>query len=98
MASVSVGKNGLTRILFTSQDGKRKTLYLGKTPKKSAEVICIRVEHLVNAASSKLPVDPETARWVAGIGDDLHAKLAAVGLISPRVSAKLIEFLTSYIE
>ena len=61
MASVSVGKNGLTRILFTARDGKRKTLYLGKTPKKTAEAICIRVEHLANAASSNTPSWPPSA-------------------------------------
>ena len=84
MASISIGKQGLVRVLFTAADGKRKTIYLGKTPKKTAESIRIRIEHLANAAASQSPVDPETARWVASIGDDLHAKLAKIGLIPPR--------------
>jgi len=87
MASISIGKQGLVRVLFTAADGKRKTIYLGKTPKKTAESIRIRVEHLLNAVSSRLPVDQETAKWVGGVGDDLHAKLAAAGLVPPRPKA-----------
>ena len=34
-----------------------------------------------------MPMDPETARWVATIGDDLAAKLAAVGLVPPQPKA-----------
>jgi len=88
----------LVRVLFTAADGKRKTIYLGKTPKKAAEAIRIRIEHLLNAVSSRLPVDQETAPWVGGVGDDLHAKLAAAGLVPPRQSAKLGEFHKAYFE
>ena len=87
MANISIGKQGLVRVLFTAADGKRKTIYLGKTPKKTAESIRIRVEHLLNAVSSRLPVDQEKAKWVGGVGDDLHAKLAAAGLVPPRPKA-----------
>jgi len=97
-ASISIGKQGLVRVLFTAADGRRKTIYLGKTPKKTAESIRIRVEHLLNAVSSRLPVDQETAQWVGGVGDDLHAKLAAAGLVPPRQSAKLGEFLKAYFD
>lgn len=46
----------------------------------------LRVEGLVAAARSKLPPDGGTAACVGGIGDDLHARLAAVGLIPARQS------------
>jgi hypothetical protein len=38
----------------------------------------------------------ETAQWLAGIGDDLHDKLAAVGLVSTRRSQTLGGFLDDY--
>src|SRR5207237_1431894 len=43
--------------------------------------------------------DRETASWVARIGDDLAAKLAAVGLITSRAAAtaRLQEFIDGYI-
>ncbi|MBX9626742.1 MAG: hypothetical protein K2X82_23270 [Gemmataceae bacterium] len=36
------------------------------------------------AAVAKLPLDAETAAWVAGVGDDPAAKPAAVGLVPGR--------------
>jgi len=43
-------------------------------------------------------MDAETGRWVAGIGDELAAKLAAVGLVPPRQSRLLGDVLGSYLE
>ena len=42
-------------------------------------------------------MDDETARWIAGMGNDLHAKLAAVGLLPPRVNSTLGAFLDGYL-
>jgi len=63
-----------------------------------AETIKLKVEHLVVAAISGHAVDGETARWVATLGDDLAAKLAAVGLVPRRESATLGAFLEDYID
>ncbi len=98
MASIATDTNGNVRIQFHAPDRKRKTIRLGKVPKKTAEAVRLRVEHLANALlTDETPVDPQTAAWVAGIGDDLAAKLAAVGLIPARQSAKLGDFLDAYI-
>jgi len=43
-------------------------------------------------------VDQETAQWVGGVGDDLHAKLAAAGLVPPRQTATMKAFLAAYLE
>ncbi len=43
-------------------------------------------------------MDSEAARWVAEIGDDLAAKLAAVGLIAKRGTATLEGYCRSYID
>lgn len=42
--------------------------------------------------------DDETARWVAEMPDDAHAKLAAVGLVEPRKSKLLGPFLDDYLQ
>ena len=96
MASLSTDKQGSRRITFTI-NRKRKTVYLGMTPKKTAQEIKTRIEYLVLSKDSGLPLDPETGRWVSGMGDDLAAKLAAVGLIGERNNATLGGFIREYI-
>lgn len=64
---------------------------------RDAERVKTFVEHLVNTQITKQPIDGETARWVANIGDVLAEKLAAAGLIKPRTSATLANFIDIYI-
>src|SRR5262245_6840936 len=87
MASISKDKSGKVRILFFGADGNRKAVRLGKATSKLAAAVKLRVEALVAAAAARVPLDSETAAWVGGIGDDLAAKLAAVGLIPERPKA-----------
>jgi len=84
MASLSTDPHGRRRILFSGTDGKRKTLRLGRTPKKSAETIRTHVEHLLTCRIAGTAPPDATARWVAGLGDDLHERLSRVGLVEPR--------------
>jgi integrase len=43
-------------------------------------------------------MDDETARWVADLPDDMHGRLAAVGLVTERESMRLGLFLDDYID
>ena len=88
MASLS---NDKKTIQFTDANRERKTIRLGKMKltRKAAETILTKVEALNSAAVSKTSWDNETAQWLGGIGDALHDKLAAVGLVPKR--AALIE-------
>ena len=97
MASISKDTSGNIRILFIAADGKRKTIRLGSVPRKVAESVKLRVEALVAAVAARVPVDHETAAWVGQVGDELAAKLAAVGLIPSRQSRRLRDFLDGYI-
>ena len=65
---------------------------------KTTESIKTKVENLSAAAVSNTPIDNETAAWLAKIADDLHAKLASVGLIAPRQTAQLGPFLAGFID
>lgn len=79
-------------------DGKkRKTIYLGKMSRRHALAIKVKVEALVSAKISGQPFDDETARWVIGLADVLHDKLARVGLVRPRSSATMGAFLGAFI-
>ena len=63
---------------------ERQTIALGAMTAAQARGFQERVEALVDAMRADSPFDPSTAKWVAGLSDDLHAKLARVGLITPR--------------
>ena len=98
MASITTGAKGCRTIQFVAGDGKRRSIRLGKVAMRQAEAVKLRVEALNASLISKCPLDGDTAAWVAGIGDDLAAKLAAVGLIPKRASALLGDFLADYID
>ncbi len=97
MASIVDDPNGRRRIMFIAGDGKRRTLRLGKTDRKSAESVCRHVEALLSSKTSGQPIPRDTSNWLPSIGDVLREKLAAVGLIEPRESHSLRAFLDSYI-
>jgi integrase len=98
VASVSTDATGSRRILFADKNGNRKALRLGKVSKKTAHEIRGRLEKLNAAAIIGSAVDDETARWVAGLGDVLAEKMAALGLIARRAKARpLGEYLDHYI-
>lgn len=97
MASLVNRKNGRREIQFTDPNGKRQTVRLGKMPKRTAESIKTRIEHLLTAQISKRPIDGDTARWVASLDDMLTSRLAKVGLVRQRESATLGDFLAGYI-
>lgn len=97
MATLTSDAKRSRRIQFTDFQGKRRTLYLGKLPKKDAQAIKTKVESLIFAKTSGQPVESETARWVASAGDTLHAKLAKLSLIEARKGTRLGLFIDSYI-
>ena len=59
-----------------------------------------KVESINTAAIAGHSIDGETAEWLGKIGDALHAKLAAVGLVAPRKTLapmdSLGEFMKNY--
>ena len=84
------------RIRFTL-DGQRKGIRLGDVPKKLAETVCSRVEELINCRLANVSCSQETARWLGGIENELHDKLAKVGLVEARKTATLEQYIPVYI-
>ncbi len=85
MASIARDPNGRKRILFVAEDGSRKTIRLGKTSLKQAKAFKAKLEDLI-AARITGSMEAETARWIADMRDDIHAKLAATGLLMERTT------------
>jgi len=108
MACVGKEPGGRKRVLFVAQDSKRQTIRLGKTSMGQAEAFKVKIESLMTSQFTGR-VDDEVARWLAGLGDKMYAKLAAVGLVGPRVvepaapkpspapESRLSEFISEYI-
>ena len=97
MASVVNRPKGRREIQFKDANDKRQTLRLGKMPKRDAESIKVRIEHLLAAQVSGQPLDGDTAKWVANLEDGLAVKLARFGLIRRRESVLLLEFIDAYV-
>ncbi len=104
MASIANDPGGRRRLIFLDKDRNRKAIWLGKVSKRVAEEIKTKVEAINTAAITARSIDGETAEWLGKIGDELHAKLAKVGLTAPRqapapeaLTPKLGDFLESYV-
>ncbi len=100
MASISSEHNGRRRVQFVAGDGSRKTIRLGKVTQRQADTFRVKVEALTGASITG-SFDDETSRWVAALDERMHARLAAVGLVAARLSARsttLGPFTQSYID
>ena len=93
MASLSsvVGKRGTTwRVLIVMKEGglqSRPTIRLGRVNKRIAETAKRMIESLEAAKATGHSLDSETAAWVAAVSDEIHGRLARVGLVPPRKKA-----------
>ena len=85
MASIARDPRGRKRILFVAEDGRRKTIRLGKTSIKQADAFKLKLEAVI--AGRYTSIDAETARWIAALPDAIHGKLAAAGLVTQRAAA-----------
>lgn len=99
MASISREENGRKCIQFVADDGKRRTIRLGKATEKIALAVKLRVEALAAARYTHGTVDDEVSRWIANLPHDMHRKLVAVGLVESRGTTRNVtlgELLTRY--
>ena len=86
MASISTDNAGNRRLFFTGRNRKRKILYLGGVPMKTARTIKSHVEELVAAMLAGHSPARETAEWVGRLDDVFYGKLAEKGLVPKRES------------
>ena len=89
MASVCCDKGGLKRITFKGLDGKRRTLRLGKRSEKYANDVRRHVAAILGSAGARLPLEQQTALWLADIEGELHSRLASAGLVISRESTAM---------
>ena len=92
-------RNGRTlyRIQFVDGDKRRKSIRLSGLTLKAVETVRAKIEVLVACRIAGSPLDSDTSRWLANLGDDLTGKLADAGLCDRRCTATLGAFLDGYI-
>jgi integrase len=79
------GKRGISyEVQFSDGADRRPKIRLGIVSKKVAYAAKIRIEHLIAAKAAGHSVDAESARWIDGVSDALHARLAKAGLVPHR--------------
>ena len=98
MASLAKNTAGSWRVIFYGADGLRREVTVGKLPKRQAEGVQSHIENLLSAGRLGGEVSNATSAWVQSLGDTMHKRLAAAGLIPERLTARLGEFLDQYIE
>ena len=94
-------KNGSRNILLVCPEtGKRKTLRLGRVPKRAGEEVKRRVEAIIACRKAGLAWDADLAAWIGARPKELKGKLAAVGLIDPIIEreTRLGPFVDQYTE
>jgi integrase len=97
MASLTTRKNGSRFISFADGSGQVQTITLGKVPKRYAETVKVRVEDLASAVANHHAPRDDTARWLAGVDDRLHEKLARVSLVQQRNKVTVGGWLEQYL-
>jgi integrase len=87
MASVVTRANGTREVRFWIRKGERKTFYLGKVPKKSAESIGKRLDDLAFRVRHNQSPDVDLSAWLLALDAPDYAKLVAWGLVEPKEPA-----------
>lgn len=95
MASMNEDSKGW-RVIYYDSAKQKKQIRLGKFNKKQAQRICSGVEAILSAQAAGTGLDAETRKWLATISPQLHQKLVNVGLVQPRATMFLDEFIEEY--
>lgn len=97
MASITTGTNGIRRLQFSDETGIRRTVSLGKMPKKAAESVKGYVERILQSKISRCSLDNDASQWIAGLEGTLRDRLANVGLVEARSTMSLEGYVKWYI-
>jgi integrase len=100
MSSVTNQSGGRRMLQFFDREGQRRTVRLGKMSKKSAETIGENVDEIVALQTAALPLDRDSATWIADLSPTLYAKFVAANLLEPRAEKQkhtLGDFLARHI-
>lgn len=79
----SVYKQGNTYVLRVGVGHARQVRRLGDLTREGAKTVAHHVRQIERSRKAAVPLPAATAVWLREISDDLHAKLAGLGLVEP---------------
>ena len=98
MASITNEPNGRRTIQFVIEDGRRRSIRLGKVSKRYAESVRARIEELQAAKKTGLPISTDLKAWLDQVSDQLHDRLTSAELVPERHRQGIEDFIYDYIE
>ena len=102
MASIShEKKTGRRTVQFVGDNGKRRSIRLGKVNKRQAESAKLFIEDLLHCKVTGTSPKGTTAEWIDGLPDAIRQRIERSGLLGPqerRECPKLAEWMRQYIE
>ncbi len=85
MASIIRDPRGRKTIQFSEGElSGRPKIRLGKTSESIAKSVLVKLQALVSAKRSGMPVDAETATWLSKIDSEFYDKLASLSLVTAK--------------
>jgi len=90
MATIGTDSKGRRRILFVGDDGRRRTLYLGKVSKSQAQTVKTHVEQIVHAQRTQTAPPKATSDWLADVGPQMRDRMARVKLTAAPTKARTL--------
>ena len=97
MASITNEPNGRRTVQFVIEDGRRRSVRLGKVSKRQAELVRARIEELLAAKKTGQSPSPATREWVSSVDTRLRSKLASAGLIENSGILELEQLVSRYL-
>ena len=86
------------KLRWHDADGRRCVIGLGVMPKKTAEQFRVKFEELYSVVRANGSLAQSMVDWIDGLSDDLHARLAAKGLVQARIKRSLRAFCKAFQE
>jgi integrase len=86
MATIIQKPNKTIEIRFRNADGEVRSLYPGKIPKRTAESIGSKIDHIVSRQIVGADPDRDVAEWLAELPAKLYRKFVNQGLAAPRIA------------
>ena len=90
------GTRTLLRIQWQDENKRRRHIRLSGVSLRDANALAPRIQSLVSAKITGTGLSTDMAIWLAGLGDDLHGRLAEHGLCEPRKRATLAAFIDDF--
>ncbi len=89
MARIITRSNGLREIRFSDKNRKTRSMHCGRMPKREAEAVASKIDHLISRQITGNEPDVLVSQWLADLPEKLHAKFVRCGLTEPRAKAEL---------